>query len=280
MHRLRHWLKKLSIPITIMLVPHTRRGALNLKLPAAVLGLLGVFAVLGVVYTISLTFHAADYLVMKHKYNAMSGQFKALQGTMQSLKQAEAELRKLVSGGSRGKILDQVHFERNDGSIDLEELKQQIDASMKSVAGINQYLMQQRDLYRATPQGWPVDGKFSSGFGMRDHPLRGKELFHSGVDISAERGAPVKATADGIVSVSGFGKGNGNVVVIEHGQGFSTVYAHNDRNSVKVGQTVKRGDVIAYAGSTGATTGVHVHYEVWRNGRPINPSDTTAKASK
>jgi murein DD-endopeptidase MepM/ murein hydrolase activator NlpD len=83
----------------------------------------------------------------------------------------------------------------------------------------------------------------------------------------------VYATADGIVSVSGYGAGNGNVVVIEHGHGFSTVYAHNDRNTARVGQTVKRGEQIALAGATGTATGVHVHYEVWRQGRPVDPSD-------
>ncbi|CAH2031459.1 M23 family metallopeptidase [Trichlorobacter ammonificans] len=277
-NRLYPWLKKLSTPVTIMLVPHTRSGAINLKLPLAVLGLLGLFVVVGIVYTFSLTVHAVDYLVMKHKYEAMNGQFQALQGTMQSLRQADSELRRLLSGGSRSKILDEVRPQKNDGSVDLEELKRQVEESMQSVAGIRQYLAQQRDLHRATPQGWPVDGTFTSGFGMREHPLQGSQRFHSGVDLSTQRGTPVMATADGIVSVSGYGKGNGNVVVIEHGHGFSTVYAHNDRNAVRVGQTVRRGEVIAYAGATGATTGVHVHYEVWRNGRPINPSDTVARA--
>lgn len=278
MYRLQPWLKKLSTPITIMLIPHTRTGTLNLKLPLALLGVLGLFALLGVVYTVSLTAHAVDYFVMKHKYTAMSGQFQSLQGTIQSLKQADAEFKRLLSGGSRKQVLDAVQPARNDGSVDLQELKRQIDASMKSVAGIRQYLAQQRDIHRATPQGWPVEGKLSSGFGMREHPMYGSQRFHSGVDLSAQRGTPVKATADGIVSVSGYGAGNGNVVVIEHGHGFSTVYAHNDTNLARVGQTVKRGEVVAQAGATGTATGVHVHYEVWRNGRPVNPAENFAQS--
>lgn len=277
MHRLQPWLKKLSTPITIMLIPHTRTGTLNLKLPLALLGMLGLFALLGAVYTVSLTVHAVDYFVMKHKYTAMSGQFQSLQGTIQSLKQADVEFKRLLSGGSRKQVLDAVQPARNDGSVDLQELKRQIDASMKSVAGIRQYLAQQRDIHRATPQGWPVEGKLSSGFGMREHPLYGSQRFHSGVDLSTQRGTPVKATADGIVSVSGYGAGNGNVVVIEHGHGFSTVYAHNDANLARVGQTVKRGEVVAQAGATGTATGVHVHYEVWRNGRPVNPAENFAQ---
>lgn len=270
-NRLRPWLKKLFVPITIMLIPHTRTGPLNLKMPLAALGLLVVFAGVGGIYTLSLTYHAVDYFVMKREYHEMTGQLQSVQGTIVSLKQAEAEFKRILSHGSRKKVLDAVVPDKNDGSIDINELKQQIDASMKSVAGIRQYLVQERDVYRATPQGVPVAGRFSSGFGMRLHPKYGIQRFHSGVDLSTSRGTPVLATADGIVSVSSYSKGNGNIVVIEHGHGFSTVYAHNDRNIARVGQTVKRGESIALAGATGTATGPHVHYEVWRQGRPVNP---------
>ena len=91
------------------------------------------------------------------------------------------------------------------------------------------------------------------------------------MDISAAPGNPVTATADGIVSFSGWNGGSGNLVVIEHGFGYSTFYAHNKMTAVKVGQRVKKGDVIAYVGSTGNTTGPHLHYEVWKNGSPVNP---------
>lgn len=279
MHRLQPWLKKLFTPITIMLIPHTRTGTLNLKLPLVVLGMVAIFAGIGGVYTVSLTYHAVDYFVMKRKYDDMAGQLQSVQGSINSLKQAEAEFKRILSKGSRKQVLDAAAPEQNDGSIDINELKQQIDESLKSVAGIKHYLAQQRDAYRATPAGWPVAGRFSSGFGMRVHPKYGSQRFHSGVDLSTQRGAPVVATADGIVSVSGYGAGNGNVVVIEHGHGFSTVYAHNDRNLARVGQTVKRGEQIAFAGATGTATGVHVHYEVWRQGRPVNPADFISDAA-
>jgi murein DD-endopeptidase MepM/ murein hydrolase activator NlpD len=136
-----------------------------------------------------------------------------------------------------------------------------------------------RNVYRATPQGIPVDGRLSSGFGMRLHPRYGRELFHAGIDLSAQSGTPVHATADGIISFSGWSKGNGNIVVIEHGHGFSTVYAHNTKNLMKVGQTVRRGQEIATTGSTGVTTGPHVHYEIWKNGTCVNPASFTKAAS-
>ncbi|MEJ2696668.1 MAG: M23 family metallopeptidase [Candidatus Sulfobium sp.] len=98
----------------------------------------------------------------------------------------------------------------------------------------------------------------------------GKE-FHSGLDIAAEPGEPVRATADGIVIFAGWSGNNGNLVAIEHGLGFRTYYAHNRKVVVKVGQKVKRGQVISYVGSTGRSTGPHVHYEIWHEGKRVNP---------
>jgi murein DD-endopeptidase MepM/ murein hydrolase activator NlpD len=82
---------------------------------------------------------------------------------------------------------------------------------------------------------------------------------------------PIRATADGVVSHSGWANGSGQVVVLEHGCGFSTIYAHNSSNVVKIGQRVHKGDVIAYVGMTGKTTGPHVHYEIWKDRKNINP---------
>ena len=114
-------------------------------------------------------------------------------------------------------------------------------------------------------------GTISSSYGKREHPRSGKDEFHSGIDISTSPGNPIRATADGIVSFSGWSSGNGNLVVLEHGFGFSTFYAHNKMNTVKVGQKVSRDEVVGYLGSTGNTTGPHVHYEVWKDGRSVNP---------
>ncbi len=96
---------------------------------------------------------------------------------------------------------------------------------------------------------------------------------HSGVDISIPSGTLLKATAEGVVSFAGWGGRGGNTVVVEDGNGFRTAFAHNLKNVVTVGQRVQRGDVIAYSGATGATSGPHVHYEVWKNGKSVNPAD-------
>ncbi|MDD5285947.1 MAG: M23 family metallopeptidase [Desulfuromonadaceae bacterium] len=272
MFKLRPLLKRLFTPITIMLVPHSQKTSLNFKIPSAMFGLLLVFVCIGFVYTISLTVHALDYYVMKKQYAYMSGQFRAMQTTIHSLKASEVEFKQLFSLGSKKKVLEAVKQEDNDGSIDVDELNRQISESMKSVSEIKSYLAKELNTYRATPEGWPVDGKFSSGFGMRIHPQTGRKLFHSGVDFSAPKGTPVHVTADGIISVAAWSKGNGKIVVVEHGHGYSTVYAHNSRIDVKAGQTVKRGQVIAATGATGNATGPHVHYEVWKDGHFVNPA--------
>ncbi len=272
MHKLRPLLKRLFTPITIMLVPHSRSTSLSFSMPSALFGLLLVFVCLGIVYTVSLSSHVLDYYVMKKEHSYMSGQFKSIQATIRSLKASEVELKQLISQGSRKKVLNAVKQEENDGSINVEELKRQISESMESVADIKKYLAKEQNTYRATPLGWPVDGKFSSGFGMRIHPQTGEKKFHSGVDFSAPNGTPIHVTADGIVSFADWSKGNGKIVVVEHGHGYTTVYAHNSRIDVKPGQTVKRGQVIGTTGATGNATGPHVHYEVWKDGIYVNPS--------
>jgi murein DD-endopeptidase MepM/ murein hydrolase activator NlpD len=186
------------------------------------------------------------------------------------LKKAESEFNKLFSLKTKKQILEQLDTS-GSGSIDLENLKNQIRTTMENIGGIKDYLSQQRDIYLSTPSGWPVDGRITSPYGNREHPTSGKDEFHSGIDIAADPGRPVRATADGIVSFAGWSGGNGNLIVLEHGFKYSTFYGHNKSVAVKVGQRVKRGDIISYIGSTGNSTGPHVHYEVWQEGRPINP---------
>ena len=107
--------------------------------------------------------------------------------------------------------------------------------------------------------------------GYRENPITKITHFHSGIDISASSGTPIRATADGVVSYSGWTLHSGYVVILEHGFNFLTVYAHNNKNTVRVGQKMKRGDLLGYVGSTGQSTGPHVHYEIWEKGKNVNP---------
>ncbi len=117
----------------------------------------------------------------------------------------------------------------------------------------------------------PSEGPISSKFGERLHPLTGRWGFHKGLDIAAPEGSPVRAIRNGRVIFSGYKEGYGNLVVIEHGGGLITRYGHNRRNLVKEGDSVKAGDVIAEVGSTGLSTGPHLHLEVLEAGKPVDP---------
>ena len=119
-----------------------------------------------------------------------------------------------------------------------------------------------------TPSIWPAAGYVSSPYGLR---FDGTE-FHQGIDIAADMGAPIVATADGVVTAAGWNGGYGNMVDVDHGGGIVTRYGHASAVAVTVGQQVRRGEVIAYVGSTGRSTGPHVHYEVRVNGAPVNPA--------
>jgi murein DD-endopeptidase MepM/ murein hydrolase activator NlpD len=129
------------------------------------------------------------------------------------------------------------------------------------------------DLLAAIPAIRPIKNmsNVTSGFGMRLHPILKTYRRHTGVDITAPRGTPVYATADGAVSKEQVGTGYGNYILLNHGYSYHTLYAHLSKMIVRPGQKVKRGELIGYVGNTGLSVGPHLHYEVWRNGIQVNP---------
>lgn len=126
-------------------------------------------------------------------------------------------------------------------------------------------------LAAATPSIWPAHGWLTGSFGRRSDPFNGEQGFHQGIDISASKGQPVYATADGMVESASDAGEYGNLLVLSHDFGLSTRYAHLSRFNVAVGTRVTRGDVIGFIGSTGRSTGWHLHYEILANGKLINP---------
>ncbi|MBI5641379.1 MAG: M23 family metallopeptidase [Nitrospirae bacterium] len=270
MQKTKNLVKRAFTPITIMLIPHSDARSLRMKIPSIGVVASVILWAVGMMYVASVAIDAFEYRRMKEKLDYYSGQFLEMKSTMMTLKRAESQFRKIFFFNSKEKILENLDTSDN-GSIDMENLKFQLNSTMETIGEIRDYLSQQKDIYLATPKGWPADGRVTSVFGGRVHPKSGVNEFHSGIDIASEPGRPVRATADGIVIFSGWSGGNGNLVAIEHGFGFSTLYAHNKMVAVKLGQKVKRGDIIGYIGSTGNSTGPHVHYEVWRSGKPVNP---------
>jgi len=148
----------------------------------------------------------------------------------------------------------------------LKEMHQEL-SQLKGAASRQETSLQ----YASTPSVWPVRGWVTSPFGNRNSPFSGILKFHEGMDIAAQTGTPIVSPADGVIIKAGFGTGYGHMVEISHGYGIRTLFAHNSRLNVKAGQRIKRGDVIAYVGDSGSSTGPHLHYEVRVNGLPVNP---------
>jgi len=155
------------------------------------------------------------------------------------------------------------------GMTDLSDL---VNDRRHKLKQLEQIIMEKGLGRHAIPSGWPVrSGYITSGFGYRMHPILKKYHLHSGVDFAGKRGTPIFATADGVVIFSGSESGYGRVVKIRHMNGLVTCYAHNQKNLVKKGSLVKKGQIIAKLGSSGRSTGPHVHFEVRRHGKAINP---------
>ncbi len=123
----------------------------------------------------------------------------------------------------------------------------------------------------AKPTLWPARGRITSGFGTRSRPYGGGYQFHSGVDIAGSRGSTIRATGSGEVTFSGYRGSLGNLLIIDHGNGYETYYAHLSNFAVSKGEEVEKGQTIGYMGASGRTTGTHLHYEVHHNGSPVNP---------
>ena len=155
----------------------------------------------------------------------------------------------------------------------LDHLGKQAKIQSISFQELDNFFKNQKSLLSSTPSIWPTRGWVTSGFGFRKSPFTGLREKHEGWDIAARNGAPVRTTADGVVVVEGREYGYGNLVEIDHGYGLVTRYGHNSKHFVKVGDRVKRGQVVTLVGNTGRSTGPHLHYEVLLNGVPVNPKN-------
>lgn len=230
----------------------------------------------------------------------LSKKADALQGELDALTKAEQELRQVAGEGDAAEDNTQpaenAQAQKGQGGPGvaptlhnvgqaLDDLEKRIAVRKESLAQLQEALKAQREalgnapnfsvslgatttsIPYVTPSIWPAPGDVSSPFGMR----WGGTDFHPGIDIANDYGTPIRATADGTVTFAGPNAGYGNMVDIDHGSGIVTRYGHAQTLAVRAGQKVKRGQVIAYMGSTGFSTGPHVHYEVRVNGSPVNP---------
>ena len=185
------------------------------------------------------------------------------------LQDGEFEFDKPVGQGGAGRASDMPPAELRRRIVLLEGQYRDADTQLS----VLESLLFNRELDRnAVPSRDPIAGSYiTSGFGGRADPFGGGSQFHKGIDFEADVGDPVLAVADGVVSYSGVRSGYGNVVEVDHGNGYVTRYAHNSRLTRSVGDLVRSGQEIAKAGSSGRSTGAHVHFEVWQDGVVVNP---------
>jgi len=182
-----------------------------------------------------------------------------------------------MGGPSPSDVREKLRAERDEAGLvqqmrtDVERLKSEAMSREESLSELEKLLQNKREMLTHTPSIWPVHGWVTSGFGFRTDPFTGLAQMHEGLDISNREGTPVIASADGIVSATGKEFTYGNVVVISHGFGIISRYNHLSKILVGAGRKVKRGDIIAEVGTTGRSTGPHLHYEIRVNGIPINP---------
>jgi murein DD-endopeptidase MepM/ murein hydrolase activator NlpD len=223
--------------------------------------------------------------VMEYRYKSMKENYGTLKDEVKTLQQQIAELEKRdndvyrsifeanpVPDSMRVKLIEKKKELDKVSVMNDDELSKDIANNLNNIAARISY---QRTSYDGIPAIQPVSNKdltrIASGFGFRIHPIYGIPKMHNGLDFTAPQGTPIYATGDGTVTTAGVGNGTGNHVIINHGYGYETVYMHMVRIKAHAGEHVKRGEVIGWVGSTGASTGPHCHYEVHVNGTPVDP---------
>ena len=235
---------------------------------------------------------ALRYEIMKDNYNLLTEKTKELQEQMAGLEKRDNEVYRSIfdanplPDSARAKLSEIKNEIEKVNVIGDDEISKNIVGQLNNLGARLAYqersygeierLIKGQDVKLASiPAIQPVSNKdlsrIASGFGMRIHPIYGIAKMHYGLDFTAPQGAPIYATGNGVVSESGFGSGTGNHVVINHGYGYETEYMHMVRIKARQGQRVKRGEVIGWVGSTGASTGPHCHYEVHVNGTRVDP---------
>jgi murein DD-endopeptidase MepM/ murein hydrolase activator NlpD len=193
------------------------------------------------------------------------------------LQDGEFNFDKPVGVGGTGPVRDISRPELHEG---LDTLNRQFVQSGEQLSVLESMLFNRQLDMNSVPSREPIaDSYITSGFGRRVDPIVGGSQFHKGIDFEADVGDPVLAVADGVVSFSGVRSGYGNVIEIDHGNGYVTRYAHNSRLEHRVGELIRAGQEIAKAGSTGRSTGAHVHLEVWKNGQVVNPRNFLSQHS-
>jgi murein DD-endopeptidase MepM/ murein hydrolase activator NlpD len=264
----------------------------KLIVPAYVLHAIAVLAIIGGITVIAaagsysrMLWKVGNYNALRHDQETLKKQYRQLQNTVDDTNQRLDSLQSLATEVAMTYGVLRYHpaaFDQGDDPVTAQDAfdrsVQQYTFLKRNAATIATYsgglrLMPSMGFADSTytPSIWPVLGHITDGFGERLDPFSGEGAFHTGVDVATDYGAPVHATADGIVTIAENHAGYGRLVVIDHGFGITTWYAHLSSFSAIAGARVKRGEVVGYTGISGRSTGPHVHYEVRVNNAPVNP---------
>lgn len=227
-----------------------------------------------------------DYVLLNNKVKTMQQQMADLEKRDNHIYREIFEANPIPDSARAKSIEKQQEAKLTEGMEDnelaysiattLDQLLNRLAVQKKSFSDIETMIKNKEKLLAATPAIQPVSNKdlsrMASGFGYRVDPVYKTIKMHAGLDFAAPQGTPIYATADGGVKIAGnTGNGYGNYVVLDHGYGYETLYGHQYKIKVRAGQRVKRGELIGWVGSTGKSTGPHVHYEVHKNGQHIDP---------
>lgn len=237
----------------------------------------------------ALQLHFKENASLKSDLRDVLSEQRSVETTLDSLTQVEEKIRALYGMNAHGKALHEfgvggrrpildpnlpqgvVSEQVLNSSLKNRQLKSKLEFTTSSFKQIQEFVRYRHNLWEHTPFVLPAKGQVTSGFGYRLHPVTGRHALHEGLDISNSRWTPIYAPADGMVTSSQGNGSFGNLVVIDHGNGYVTKYGHLTKIMVEKGQLVKRYGLIGYMGSTGRATGIHLHYEVHRDGAPQNP---------
>lgn len=284
--------------ITLMLLPHfSGKPIFSLKLKQSILytfvillGAMLLIFFLSLFYSSSLTRKLINYssLIAQTKYhqyqiNLVRKKIATLDIQLRDLMQKDQQLRGIIgmspstfSPPAHSEVKKKINEYQNLSIEKLQLLMDQILVESRTRESSYDFLTKRIHEFQLrfahTPSIIPLIGSLSAGFGFRRHPFSGGVEFHRGIDIMTWMGAPIKAAADGIVEKADWNYGYGRTVIIDHQHGLKTLYGHTSRFLVREGMQVKKGQLIAEAGSTGMSTGVHLHYEVHRGETVISPA--------
>ena len=267
----------------ILVLAHSLHGRLRrIHIPHQVLyivlalALVGGFSIFGFVSSYArMAWKVANYNSLKREADALRTRYRNLQSVVNQTNQQLASLEVMANEVSVAYGIKQ----KLEGPNDITAEGKLLPTFSESVEEYN-YLrssnLSRVEFFRrwhlnAQPNMWPVDGVLMSSYGERSDPFSGEGAYHTGVDISAPTGTPVHATADGIVMFADRSGGYGRLVIIDHGNGYETYYAHLSRVDVIDGQEIRQGELVGAVGATGRVTAPHLHYEVRVHKAPVNP---------